>query len=183
MEAESELIKEAPVISHTFAIPGVHATQYNLYDTIDCKRFSTLHKLLRTTAYVIHFVRRLLTKSNSNGPITRQRNEVTCSLPTVDGINEAEENWIKAIQGESFTAEIKYLTTNKPVGIPVHVKQFGLFLEQGILKCRGRRNNSTLALSSKNSILLLYDHGFIKLPILQYHERVNHSGLNDTLTS
>ena len=78
--------------------------------------------------------------------------------------------------------EIKYLTTNKPVGIPVRIKQFGLFLEQGILKCRGRLNNSTLALSSKNPILLPHDHPFVKLLIIQYHERVSHNRVNDTLT-
>ena len=58
-----------------------------------------------------------------------------------------------------------------------------MFLDQGVLKCRGRLNNSTLALSSKNPILLPHNDPFVKLLILQYHERVNHSGVNDTLTS
>ena len=76
----------------------------------------------------------------------------------VDEINEAERCWIKAIQGESFHTEMKYLTANKPIGNPIRIKQFGLFLDQGILRCRGRLNNSTLSLSSKNLILLPYDH-------------------------
>ena len=41
----------------------------------------------------------------------------------------AEEYWIKVIQGESFVAEIKSLTTNKQVGMSVQIKQLGLFLE------------------------------------------------------
>ena len=157
MEAESELIKEASLILHTFVISDVQAAQYNLQNFIDCKRFSSLHKLLRTITYVIHFVKKLLTKSNSHRPVTRQ-GIIPCSLPTVDEINEAEEYWLKAIQGESFAAEIKSLTTNKQVGIPVQIKQFGLFLEQGVLKCRGRLNNSTLAFISKNPILLPHSH-------------------------
>ena len=47
VEAESELIKEAPLISHTFAISDVQAAQYKLQN-FDCKRFSSLHKLLST---------------------------------------------------------------------------------------------------------------------------------------
>ena len=85
-------------------------------------------------------------------------------------INEAEEYWIKAIQGESFAAEIKSLTTNKQVRIPVRIRQFGLFLEQGVLKCHGRLNNSILALSSNNPILLPHSHPYVNLLILCYHE-------------
>ena len=147
IEGESKLIKDAPAISHPFAIPDVQAAPYKLQHCIDCKRFSSLNKLLRTTAYVIRFVKKLLAKVNTRGLITN-KSEVTSSLPTVEEINDAEEHWIKAVQAESFTTEIKYLTTNKPVGIPVRIKQFGLFLEQRVLKCRGRLNNSTLALST-----------------------------------
>ena len=168
-EAESQLIKEAPLISHTFAISDIQATQYKLQNFIDCRRFSSLHKLLRTTAYIIRFVKRLLTKSNSRRPVTRQGG-IPYSVLIVEEINEAEEYWIKAIQGESFAAEIKSLTTNKQVGIPVWIKQFGLFLEQGVLKCRGRLNNSTLALSSKNPILLPHSHPYVNLLILCYHK-------------
>ena len=173
-----KLIKEALVISDHFAISDVQAAWYKL---LECKCFSPLHKLLRTIAYVICFVKMVLTKSNSHGPVMRQGG-IPFFLPPVEEINEAEEYWIKAIQGESFVAESRSLTTNKLVGIPVCIQQFGLFLEQGVLKCRGRPNNSTLALSSKNLILLLHNHPYVNLLILCYHKRVNHSGVNDTLT-
>ena len=132
---------------------------------------------------MIRFVKRLLIKKDSRGHVTSQCEVDSSSIPTVNEINEAEEYWIKSIQGESFIAEIRHLTTKKPVGRPVRINQFGLFLDQGVLKCRGRLNNSTLALSSKNPILLPHNDPFVKLLILQYHERVNHSGVNDTLTS
>ena len=86
---------------------------------------------------------------------------------------------IKAIQDESFCTEIKYLSSDKTVGGPIYVKQFGLFLDQGILKCRGRLNNSTLSLGNKNPISLPHDH---QLLILQYHEKSKYSGVNDILT-
>ena len=116
------------MVSHTFTISGFQATQGKLQDVIDCRRFSSLYKLLRTTAYVTRFVRKLLNRSNPNTPLTFQ-GKVSCSLPTVDEINEVKTYWIKAIQGDSFHTEFKYLTTNKPVGNPIRVKQFGLFLE------------------------------------------------------
>ena len=90
--------------------------------------------------------------------------------------------WIKAIQDESFCTEIKYLSSDKIVGGPIYVKQFGLFLDQGILKCRGRLNNSTLSLGSKNPISVPHDHPFVELLILQYHEKSKYSGVNDILT-
>ena len=59
-EAESELIKKAPVISHTFTITGDQASLYKLQHLIACNRFSSLNKLLRTTAFVIRFVKKLI---------------------------------------------------------------------------------------------------------------------------
>ena len=72
MEAESELIKDAPAISHTFVIPDVQAAPYKQQHCIDCKHFSSLNKLLRTTAYVIRFVKKLLAKVNTHGLITNK---------------------------------------------------------------------------------------------------------------
>ena len=105
-------------------------------------------------------------------------------LCTTEEVNEAEVYWIKAIQDEFFRTEIKYLSSDKTVGGPIYVKQCGLFLDQGILKCCGRLNNSTLSLGSKNPISLPHDHPFVELLILQYHQnqKSKYSGVNDILT-
>jgi len=97
-------------------------------------------------------------------------------------IREAESYWIKSIQGEVFTAGIKHLATEHSGEGPKLVKQFALILKEGILRCRGRLNNSTLPLNAKNPILLPPNHPFVSLLIQQYHERSKHSGVNDTLT-
>ena len=73
-----KLNKESSLISHTLAISDFHAAQYKLQNFIDCKHFSSLHKRLRITAYVVTFVKKLLTKSNSYRPVTRQ-GRVPCS--------------------------------------------------------------------------------------------------------
>ena len=81
-----------------------------------------------------------------------------------------------------FLQKLDNLTRSNPAGTSVRINQFGLFIDQGVLKCCGRLNNLTLALSSRNPILLPHNHPFVKLLILQYHERVNHSGVNNTST-
>ena len=122
VEAESELIKEALVISHHFVISDFQAARYKL---LDCKCFSPLHKRLRTSYS--------LCNSFCQDASHQEWSPWTCNearwnfifLPPIE-INEAKEHWIKGIQGKSFVAGIKSLTTNKLVGIPVHIKQFGL---------------------------------------------------------
>ena len=51
------------------------------------------------------------------------------------------------------------------------------------LRCKGRINNSSLTLNSKQPILLPHDHPYIKLLISDVHQKVKHSGTNDTLTT
>ena len=67
-------------------IPDVQAASYKLQHFIDCKCFSSLNKLLRTTAYVIRFVKKLLTKVNTRELVTN-KDEVVGSLPTVEELN------------------------------------------------------------------------------------------------
>ena len=63
-EACTELVRDAPVVSQTFA---VQTTPYKLLENIDCQHFSSLYKLLKTTVYMIHFVKRLMkNRSSSN---------------------------------------------------------------------------------------------------------------------
>ena len=71
--------------------------------------------------------------------------------------------------------EIKHLLAGKTIGGPIRINQFGLFLDEGILWCRERLNNSTWELNSKNLVLLPHDHRFVELIVLEYHERSKES--------
>lgn len=68
-DAQYELIKNAPVISHVFAVLDPLC---NLQDVIDCKGFSTFDRLLRTTAYVIHFKKKFKGLKSSSHPAVDQ---------------------------------------------------------------------------------------------------------------
>ena len=123
-KASQELIKDVPVISHSFAILSI---QFRLQNIIDCKRFGSLHKLLHTTAYVIRFSRSLHNCSTINVP-TNSQAVANASCLSGEEIREAESYWIKSIQGEVFSAEIKHLATEHSGEGPTLVKQFALVL-------------------------------------------------------
>jgi len=56
-------------------------------------------------------------------------------------------------------------------------------LDHGILRCRGRINNSTVSVESKNLILLPSKHHVVNLIIKHYHSLVKHNGVSDTLNA
>ena len=89
------------------------------------------------------------------------------------------------MQASSFDEEIKFLRDhrqNKTVP-PTYVSQFGLVLENGVVKCQGRMNNAEFLGSAKNQILLPAKHDFVQLIIKKVHASVKHCGLRDTLTT
>ena len=52
-----------------------------------------------------------------------------------------------------------------------------------LLKCQGRIGISSLPLNSNEPIILPSNHHFVKLLILDVHDKVKHSRVNDTLTT
>ena len=104
---------------------------------------------------------------------------------TASELTNAEELWIKAVQASSFDEEIKFLRDhrqNKTVPL-TYVSQFGLFLENGVVKCKGRMNNAEFLGSARNPILLPAKHDFVQLIIKKVHASVKHCGLRDTRTT
>ena len=96
-------------------------------------------------------------------------------------MNTAEVLWI---QLKSFSVEITYLSS-KSKHLPLtRVSQFGLFLDDlHLLRCRGRINNSQLSTTSKNLILLLSNHPWVRLLIQHVYHEIKHSGTADTLST
>lgn len=65
----------------------------------------------------------------------------------------------------------------------MYVTQSGLYLQEGVMRCKGRLNNSLSLANSRKPVLLPASHEFVKLLIKQTHESVQHSGIRDTLTT
>ena len=95
----------------------------------------------------------------------------------------AERHWIRGIQYQYFQREISYLQRNRTPK-PLLVDQFGLCIdEHQIVRCRGRFNNSSLPLGTKNPMLLPHNHHYVKSLIPDVHHRLKHSRVNDTLAT
>ena len=110
-------------------------------------------------------------------------------------------DWDEELTGDllkKFQAVIQDISLLHSVRIPSDAKgdttgsrdstskiiQFGLYLDEaGVLRSRGRLNESSLPLDSKNPIFLPNNHSFVNLLILHTHNGVKHSGVRDTLTT
>ena len=180
-EALKEAAKNAVNITHSLVNSTANErTTPKVDNLLDITRFSDLTKLLRVTALVVKFVNKL----KSTVPTKSSSGSGTEILTALE-LTNAEELWIKAVQASSFNEEIKFLRDhrqNKAVP-PTYVSQFGLFLENGIVKCKGRINNAELLGSARNPILLPAKHDFVSLVIKKVHASVKHCGLRDTLTT
>ena len=140
---------------------------------MELKRFSTLNKLLRVTAFVIRFVNKTL-----------RRCEILCSTFTGSELKEARIQWIKSIQFIQFEQEIKCLNHNKQHNHLSRIRQFGLYIgDDKLLRCQGRLGNSNLELCSKEPIILFSNHCFVELLILEVHLQTKHSSIRETITA
>ena len=129
-------------------------------DLIDCSKFSSLSKLLRTTAQVLRAVERF-------------KQLCSDSTVTITHITKAEFMWVRDAQ--------RSVTESKNFGS--HKQQFNLFKDDhGVWRCKGRLSNLEAPYEVKNPVLLPRDHQLTKLIVLEAHERVCHSGVKATIT-
>ena len=167
-----ELVKSTPHITHSFVIIGKHSTYKDVSQVIDCSNFSSLKKLLRVTAYVLRFIRRLRSKEDDI-PTTKELN--------ASEIRHAETCWIKGVQMETYEHEIQQIQLG---GTTPLVKQFNLFIDENkILCCEGRIHHSTVAETAKRPILLPTKHHFTNLVVHESHNNVHHNGIRETLNA
>ena len=133
---------------------------YLIGNTIDVKRFSSIHKLLRVTAYILKFVSIL--KGIPENPEL-----------TVDVLSEAELRWI--IDSQSTLEEDQKFPTWK--------RQFGLFKDDHqVWRCGGRLQNASISIFSKHPILLNKQHVLTTLIVQGAHQTVQHNGVKETLS-
>ena len=169
-QAALELMKNPTVVTHSLSGPTISTSSViNIEKIIDVERYSSRIKLLRITARVLRFLRRLRKKSLGFLPF-----ELTAAE-----IHEAEALWIRRIQSSVFSEEIRCIRSghcNK------RVKQLGLFLdEEEIIQCEGRISESSVPDSAKQPILLPPKHPFAEMIVRDCHQIVHHDGIRETL--
>jgi hypothetical protein len=131
--------------------------------------YSSVTKLLRVTAFCLQFIKILKGKNLNKSTLNNE------------DISEVEEWWIKHIQHKSFP-EV-YLKSSKKSQSNLE-KQLGLFIDSnGIIRCKGRFENSDLTESARFPILLPSSDKFTYLIIKRIHEKVLHSGVSQSLSA
>ena len=148
---------------------------------IHVSRIGSFTKLLRVTALVIKSVSKLKKCLKTENARDNDRNE---DFLNGSELNKAEQLWTESVQTESFPKELQFLRSNdNKVNPPVYVSQFGLFLDEGIIKCKGRVNNSSLRIGSRNPVLFPSKHPFVQLVIKNVHNSIMHFGVSQTVTA
>lgn len=172
-----EVVKNPTTVTHTLTTPYLAAETDRLFShanigaIMNCNHYNSKTKLLRVTALVLRFVRRMKGQENAIG--STQLN--------AENLKEAENLWIGSIQSAAFSEEIQRLNTchKDPNQL---IKQLNLFLDVNqLIRCEGRLENSTMPTEAKNPILLPSKHHFTELIILEEHKRVHHNGIKETL--
>ena len=173
-----EIVKNPPATVHSLVNSSASVSEKKIDQTIDINRFHDLTKLLRVTALVVKAVK------SFKGQVNDKNTEKERIRLNAADLKEAEHLWIRSVQGSAFSKEIAFLLSKDHSSAPpAYVTQFGLFLDDGIIKCKGRLNNAPLPVKTRNPILLPAKHEFTCLLIKQSHEWVKHSGKRDTLTT
>ncbi|VDI44461.1 Hypothetical predicted protein [Mytilus galloprovincialis] len=134
---------------------------------MECENFSSLIRLLRITAWVQRFIKKLK-KDTISGPLTAKE------------IEDAKFMWIVHIQRKHFAKEIHDITKNKSSNI---IRQLGLTIDNnGLIRCVGRIEHADISENAKRPILLPKKEAFTKLLIYSYHRNLLHVGVAQTLS-
>ena len=96
---------------------------------IECEEYSSITKMIRVTAFALRFVKRLKDPKYKGGTVTSSE------------LNEAEQMWVKYIQRKNFSEVFESVSSKKPNNLQ---KQLGLYVENGILRCKGRIDQASL---------------------------------------
>ena len=140
-------------------------TKCPISQLIDCKKFSSLTKLLGVTAQVLMAVEKFKAlrsrQPSPQQPVTREQ------------ISKAEVLWITNAQHALAGAK----------DFKLQQKQFNLFKdEKGIWRCGGRLSHAEVPYAVKYPVLLPRTDPLSTLIVQEAHERVFHNGIRETLT-
>ena len=178
--ADQEAVQIPPCVTHIMLTNDTSGLETRVDEIMNIERYGSLQTLLRVTANVFRFIRRLKSRTTSKVAVEPTGNDI------VEDIKLAERLWVQATQRCCFPEEIKLLSKlrNVTVNSKSKIQQFGLYLdEDGVLRCGGRVAASSLPSSSKNPIFLPTKHPFVRLLVLHTHNQIKHSGVRDTLTT
>lgn len=178
-----DAIKEEKTKSNTcLIIPGLVTSKFNVTNlnaVMDINKYNCLNKLLRVSAYVLRFVKKMkqvlkkkeedTTVNNDNkGKKKEEEDTITKCWLGAEELLEALEYWI-IIEQRSINLE--------------KIKDMDVFMDKrGKIRCKGRlKNLSNTTFDMKYPILLETENSLARLIVLDAHLKVGHNGVRDTL--
>ncbi|XP_018309970.1 uncharacterized protein [Mycetomoellerius zeteki] len=139
------------------------------------KRYSSLTKLLRITAWIRRAIERFRKATDAHAaqdPLTPLE------------LDSALAFWIKLTQHACFSLEIQLIKANKPLPKSSPLLCLIPFIDTDeLLHLRGRLQHSQLARTEKHPLILLRSSRLTELIIDHYHRKTFHGGPQLTLAS
>ena len=136
---------------------------------IDNKKYSSLYKLLRVTAFAMRFIKALKGTNYEKGHLSSKE------------ISDAKLLWESLVQRNHYQDVFEAIEKNNR-----HQLQEQLNItrsEDGLLRCHGRLENSDLTEGARSPKLLPRKDHFTKLTIEAVHKRCLHAGVSQTLAT
>jgi hypothetical protein len=161
--AEQRSNSESCVLTEVSVVPVEDDPPFGM----DIERYSSLGKLLKVTALVLLFIRKL--------------RKIQCKSRRIKSgdIQEAESMWIRYIQRKHYHKDYIAILAKKSTQLQ---KQLGLYIDDnGMIRCRGRLDNSCMVEGARRPMILPHSERFTKLVIEQNHKECLHSGVSQTL--
>ena len=133
---------------------------------IEYTKYSSFTRLIRVTAWMLRFVKRLLKQSYETDSLTSEE------------LTEAEKIWIRYTQRKHFPYVLDKVH-DKRTNI---AQQLGVFKdEEGLLRCRGRLEHSNLSQGARYPILLHGKERLTSMIVDRVHRSNLHCGISQTL--
>ncbi|XP_070855575.1 uncharacterized protein [Drosophila suzukii] len=145
----------------------LHTTQV---DISLIERFSTYTKLVRVIAYILRFCH------NAQSKKTRSYSQLS-----PEELDNALRCVVKIVQAETFQSDMRAILAENPLPPKSTLRNLTPFLDDGILRVRGRLKHSNLSFDRKHPIILPQRHFFTELVIQNSHQATLHGGAHLTL--
>ncbi|XP_025835281.1 uncharacterized protein LOC108742837 isoform X2 [Agrilus planipennis] len=163
----------------------VETTNFNIFN-----RFSSYSKLIRTTAYLIRFIkncREAIKVRNISTNVTQNKNrarkELNKPLSSIE-LECATNYLVKLSQQQTFSKEILELEKFKKLSKTSNLLQLNPFLDESrLLRVGGRLKNASIPYDQRHQMILSAKHRFAHLLIESEHKRLLHAGCQTVLVS
>ncbi|XP_058977373.1 uncharacterized protein LOC131802044 [Musca domestica] len=142
-------------------------------DFIDFNRFSSFTRIIRSTCWIIRFVKRcrnIFDDSEQYGLTSRE-------------LNCAEEILCRLVQRERFSAELSCIEKGQPVSKNSSLISLSPYIDgNGLLRVYGRIDAASyLSYNVKRPIILPKNHQFTKLLVMHHHRQMMHQNHEATV--